>query len=44
MDNPRLGPCLPIPIDKKLLEEVVEKAKDWALMHGVLSFKDLTPF
>ncbi|XP_059485490.1 glutathione synthetase-like isoform X1 [Neocloeon triangulifer] len=34
MDNPRMTPCLDLPIDQKLLEEVVEKAKDWALMHG----------
>lgn len=29
-----LKPCIPLPLDEKVLVEVVEKAKDWALMHG----------
>lgn len=31
---PDLGSCIPFPIDEKTLNEVVQKAKDWALMHG----------
>ncbi|CAG7693765.1 unnamed protein product [Allacma fusca] len=30
-----MKPCVPLPIDAKVLEDVSEKAKDWALMHGV---------
>nr|UNN25574.1 glutathione synthetase [Diaphanosoma celebensis] len=30
----RLKPCVSIAFDEKQLEEVVSKAKDWALMHG----------
>lgn len=26
--------CIPLPLDKEVLEDVVNKAKDWALMHG----------
>ena len=26
--------CIPLPIDEATLNDVVEKAKDWALMHG----------
>jgi hypothetical protein len=29
-----LSSILPLPLDEKLLEEIAEKAKDWALMHG----------
>ncbi|XP_038218315.1 glutathione synthetase-like isoform X2 [Zerene cesonia] len=35
MSQSRLASCIPLPIDNKLLISVVEKAKDWALMHGV---------
>ncbi|CAB3365662.1 Hypothetical predicted protein [Cloeon dipterum] len=34
MDQNRMAPCLQLPLDNKLLENVIEKAKDWALMHG----------
>jgi len=30
----RLEPCVPIDFDEKTLEDVVSKAKDWAVMHG----------
>lgn len=32
--NSRLEPVLPLPLDPETLEEVIDKAKDWALMHG----------
>ncbi|XP_065334799.1 glutathione synthetase-like isoform X2 [Cloeon dipterum] len=34
MEQNRMAPCIQLPLDNKLLESVVEKAKDWALMHG----------
>lgn len=30
-----LPSCIPLPLDSRVLEEVVSKAKDYALMHGV---------
>ncbi|XP_067640459.1 glutathione synthetase-like isoform X2 [Eurosta solidaginis] len=30
-----LESCIPLPIDKGTLLEVTEKAKDWAIMHGI---------
>lgn len=35
MSQARLTTCLPLPMENKLLVTVIEKAKDWALMHGV---------
>ncbi|XP_030036721.2 glutathione synthetase isoform X3 [Manduca sexta] len=35
MSQARLASCLPLPLDQKVLVNVIEKAKDWALMHGV---------
>ncbi|CAH4023892.1 glutathione synthetase-like isoform X2 [Pieris brassicae] len=35
MSQSRLASCIPLPLDNKVLSSVVEKAKDWALMHGV---------
>uniref|UniRef100_A0A2M4AFW1 Glutathione synthetase n=1 Tax=Anopheles triannulatus TaxID=58253 RepID=A0A2M4AFW1_9DIPT len=32
--TPKLKSCIPLPIDEAKLIDVVEKAKDWALMHG----------
>jgi len=32
----RLEPCIPIDFDEKTLEDVVSKAKDWAVMHGLI--------
>lgn len=29
-----LKPCIPLPLDANVLNDVIEKAKDWALMHG----------
>lgn len=29
-----LKPCLPIPLPEDQLQDVIEKARDWALMHG----------
>ncbi|XP_067006124.1 glutathione synthetase [Anabrus simplex] len=31
----RLDPCIFLPLDSAVLEETVEKAKHWALMHGI---------
>uniref|UniRef100_A0A1B6I2J5 Glutathione synthetase n=2 Tax=Homalodisca liturata TaxID=320908 RepID=A0A1B6I2J5_9HEMI len=30
----RLQPCLHLPLSQELLADIVDKAKDWALMHG----------
>lgn len=35
MSQSRLASCVPMPIEPKALSNVIEKAKDWALMHGV---------
>lgn len=35
MPNSYLDSCINFPIEKDVLLDVVEKAKDWALMHGV---------
>ena len=32
--NIKMDPCVPIPLDEKTLEDIVEKAKDYCLMHG----------
>lgn len=34
MGTPRLDSCIPLPIKREELEVLVDKAKDWALMHG----------
>lgn len=31
---PDLKSCISLPIEEKVLVDVVAKAKDWALMHG----------
>nr|XP_040223858.2 glutathione synthetase-like isoform X2 [Anopheles coluzzii] len=40
-----LQSCVPFPLDDALLQEVVEKAKDWAIMHGAAmrSKQDFNP-
>lgn len=35
MSQARFASCIPLPIEHKNLVNVIEKAKDWALMHGV---------
>ncbi|KOB72384.1 Glutathione synthetase, partial [Operophtera brumata] len=35
MSQARLASCIPLPLEPKALISVIEKAKDWALMHGV---------
>lgn len=35
MSQSRLASCIPLPLEPKSLVSVIEKAKDWALMHGV---------
>ncbi|KAJ2940816.1 hypothetical protein O0L34_g10065 [Tuta absoluta] len=35
MSQARLASCIPLPMEPKTLVSVIEKAKDWALMHGV---------
>ncbi|XP_050315568.1 glutathione synthetase-like isoform X3 [Anthonomus grandis grandis] len=30
-----LPSCIPIPIEENQLKEVIEKTKDWAVMHGI---------
>ncbi|XP_011182019.2 glutathione synthetase isoform X2 [Zeugodacus cucurbitae] len=32
--TPVLEPCIPLPIEERTLNDVTEKAKDWAIMHG----------
>jgi hypothetical protein len=34
MTSNRLEPCIKLPLEDGILEDIVEKAKDWALMHG----------
>lgn len=29
-----LDSCIPFPLDEKTLNDIVGKAKDWAIMHG----------
>lgn len=33
--NSELKPCINLPLDKALLDDIGQKAKDWALMHGM---------
>nr|CAD7411277.1 unnamed protein product [Timema cristinae] len=33
MSTPRLESCVPLPLEDDVLEEIVNKATDWALMH-----------
>ncbi|KAH0950533.1 hypothetical protein HN011_001841 [Eciton burchellii] len=35
MSASRLKPCIQLPLSVDVLEESVDKAKDWALMHGI---------
>lgn len=35
MSQSKLASCIPMPIEHRALSNVIEKAKDWALMHGV---------
>ncbi|XP_012532759.1 glutathione synthetase isoform X2 [Monomorium pharaonis] len=35
MNTCRLEPCVQLPLSKELLKDSVDKAKDWALMHGI---------
>lgn len=30
----RLQPCLALPLNEEELNQVTDKAKDWAIMHG----------
>lgn len=30
-----LPSCIPLPLEPKVLEEIVTKARDYALMHGI---------
>jgi glutathione synthase len=34
MTTNRLEPCIKLPLENGILEDIVDKAKDWALMHG----------
>ncbi|KAJ9573517.1 hypothetical protein L9F63_009081, partial [Diploptera punctata] len=34
MASNRLEPCIKLPLENDVLEDIVEKTKDWALMHG----------
>ncbi|XP_026466651.1 glutathione synthetase-like isoform X1 [Ctenocephalides felis] len=34
MDSLKLEPCITLPLDDKTLIEIIDKAKDWAIMHG----------
>ncbi|XP_022818198.1 glutathione synthetase-like isoform X2 [Spodoptera litura] len=35
MSQARFASCIPLPIEHKALVNVIEKARDWGLMHGV---------
>lgn len=30
-----MEPCIPLPLDQDVLDDIVDKAKDWALLHGM---------
>uniref|UniRef100_A0A1L8E4X9 Glutathione synthetase n=1 Tax=Nyssomyia neivai TaxID=330878 RepID=A0A1L8E4X9_9DIPT len=34
MELPVMKPCIPVPIPEEQMLDVIDKAKDWALMHG----------
>lgn len=34
MTDNQLEPCIKLPLEDGVLADIVEKAKDWALMHG----------
>ena len=34
MTSTKLEPCIPLDMEKEKLTDLVEKAKDYALMHG----------
>lgn len=34
MASPILPKCIPLPLDDETLEDIVQKGKDWSLMHG----------
>lgn len=34
MSVSQVEPCIRLPLPKEELKEIVNKAKDWALMHG----------
>ena len=40
----KMDPCIPIPLDEKTLEDIVEKAKDYCLMHGKCEIDHLFSF
>lgn len=35
MEISRLQPCIQLQLSKEELESIIDKAKDWALMHGI---------
>jgi glutathione synthase len=35
MPDKILPSCIPLPLDQSELEEIISKAKDYALMHGI---------
>ncbi|KYN31985.1 Glutathione synthetase [Trachymyrmex septentrionalis] len=43
MSTCQLEPCIELPLSKEKLKESVDKAKDWALMHGI-SMRSKTNF
>jgi len=34
MATTQLSPCISLPLKREILEDIIDKAKDWALMHG----------
>lgn len=34
MASTQLSPCISLPLKREILEDIIDKAKDWALMHG----------
>lgn len=39
MSTFQLQPCVDLDLSKKELQDLVDKAKDWALMHGMYFHK-----
>lgn len=43
MNSTELSPCVTLPLQEEILKELIEKAKDWAIMHGA-SMRSKTNF
>jgi hypothetical protein len=37
----QLSPCISLPLKREILEDIIDKAKDWALVHGKKIYLDI---